>query len=86
MIRAFVVMLTALFTLATFFGAIVPALNPFFDIISSTLPQNPVVQNSLIGELKTSLYVFVPLIFGGGAILLSFLFAVRLRGTSGVRP
>lgn len=88
MIRAFAVLIVSLFTLAVFFGAVAPGIAPVFDAVKTNdaVQGSSVVGPEIITELETVTFVFVPLIFGAGAVLLAFLYAIRLRGTSGARP
>jgi hypothetical protein len=86
MIRALMLMTTSLFLLVFYFGALASPLQLIFSTIepftlggSSSVIDGP----GVLGQIRTVIFVFVPLIFGAGAIILAFIFAVRLRGTSG---
>jgi len=84
MIRAAALGLTSVFLLVAYFGGVAPAIGPLFDVAAANTPSGTPVSGGIIATLETIMFVFVPLLFGGGAILLMFLLAVRSRGTSGV--
>jgi hypothetical protein len=90
MIRALMLMVTSLFFLVFFFGALADPLQilfqsiaPFADPGGDGAAGSPIDGIGVLNQITTFLFVFVPLIFGVGAIVLAFIFAVRLRGTSG---
>jgi len=86
MFKAFTYLLTVTFMLVVFFGAVAPSINGLFGIISNNaaVQGSSVVGPGIINSLGTFLFVFAPLILGFGAIVIGFVFAVRLRGTSGI--
>lgn len=88
MIRGAVILLTTSLFLVLFFGPIASALNPLFNAVqqNAAVQSSSVVGPSIIKELRTVIFVFVPLIVGVGGVVITFLLAIRLRGTSGVRP
>jgi len=87
MFKAFTYLLTVTFTLVVFFGAVAPSASGLFTIISNVdaVQNSTVVGPGILDSLATFLFVFAPLILGFGAIMIGFVFAVRLRGTSGVQ-
>lgn len=86
MFKAFTYLLTVTFTLVVFFGAVAPSVSGLFGIISNVdaVQNSTVVGPGVLDSLGTFLFVFAPLILGFGAIIIGFVFAVRLRGTSGI--
>jgi len=86
MFKAFTYLLTVTFMLVVFFGAVAPSVSGLFGIISNVdaVQSSSVVGPAILDSLGTFLFVFAPLILGFGAIVIGFVFAVRLRGTSGI--
>jgi hypothetical protein len=83
-------MTTSVFFLVVFFGIIAEpiqilfqTIQPFVDPGGDGAAGSPINGTGVLSQLSTYLFVIVPLIFGAGAIVLAFVFAVRLRGTSG---
>jgi len=72
--------------LVVFFGAVAPSVSGLFGIISNVdaVQSSSVVGPGIINSLGTFLFVIAPLILGFGAVIFGFVFAVRLRGTSGI--
>jgi hypothetical protein len=84
MIRALMMMVTSLFLLVFFFGALADPIATLFGVLEPNYANGGVIDGSgVLSQLRTVLFVLVPLIFGVGSIVLAFVFAVRLRGTSG---
>jgi hypothetical protein len=86
MFKAFTYLLTTAFMLVVFFGAVAPSISNLFGLISNNgaVQSSSVVGPGILDSLATFLFVLAPLILGFGAIVIGFVFAVRLRGTSGV--
>jgi hypothetical protein len=76
-------MTTAVFFLTVFFGILAEPIQILFNTVEPRVAGSTLNGPGIIGQLRTYLFVIVPLIFGAGAIILAFVFAVRLRGTSG---
>lgn len=91
MLRALIMMTTSLFFLVFFFGVVAEPLQILFSSVEPLLGtggdgsagSSAINGLGVLNQLRTYLFVLVPLIFGAGAIILAFVFAVRLRGTSG---
>jgi len=90
MLRALIMMTTSLFFLVFFFGVVAEPLQILFSSVEPLLGTggdgtagSAINGVGVLNQLRTYLFVLVPLIFGAGAIILAFVFAVRLRGTSG---
>jgi hypothetical protein len=84
MIRALMMMVTSLFFLVFFFGALADPISILFGVLEPNYADAGVIDGSgVLSQIRTVLFVLVPLIFGVGSIVLAFIFAVRLRGTSG---
>jgi hypothetical protein len=83
-------MTTSVFFLVVFFGIVAEPIQILFQTIQPFVNPggdgtagSPINGTGVLQQLSTYLFVIVPLIFGAGAIILAFVFAVRLRGTSG---
>jgi hypothetical protein len=83
-------MTTSVFFLVFFFGVVAEPLQILFSSVEPLLGTggdgsagSAINGVGVLNQLRTYLFVLVPLIFGAGAIILAFVFAVRLRGTSG---
>jgi len=91
MLRALIMMTTSVFFLVFFFGVVAEPLQILFSSVEPLLGTgggdgtagSAINGVGVLNQLRTYLFVLVPLIFGAGAIILAFVFAVRLRGTSG---
>jgi len=90
MLRALIMMTTSLFFLVFFFGVVAEPLQILFASLEPALGTggdgaggSAINGVGVLNQLRSYLFVLVPLIFGAGAIILAFVFAVRLRGTSG---
>jgi|APHM01.1.fsa_nt_gi hypothetical protein len=89
MLRALILMTTTIFFLVLFFGAIAEPLQILFDTIEPLLGTGSdgtaggIDGVGVLNQIRAYLFVLVPLIVGAGSIVLAFIFAVRLRGTSG---
>jgi len=60
---------------------VAPPLAAVTDRISAANPSNGVV-TGVIGDLETVIFVGLPLLLLAGIILIGFIFAVGIRGTS----
>jgi hypothetical protein len=83
-------MTTSVFFLVFFFGVVAEPLQILFAALEPVVGTggdgargSAINGVGVLNQLRTYLFVIVPLIFGAGAIILAFVFAVRLRGTSG---
>lgn len=90
MLRALIMMTTSLFFLVFFFGVVAEPLQILFATLEPLLGSggdgtagSAINGVGVLNQLRSYLFVLVPLVFGAGAIILAFVFAVRLRGTSG---
>jgi phosphotransferase system glucose/maltose/N-acetylglucosamine-specific IIC component len=86
--RAFVVMLVTLFVVAAFFGGVAPAISGLFDSVA----QNQAVQSSgspvstsIIGDIRTIVFIIGPMMLVLAGVLLPFVFAVRREVFAGRR-
>jgi hypothetical protein len=86
--RAFVVMLVTLFVVAAFFAGAAPAIQGLLDAVS----QNQAVQSSgspvstsIIGDIRTIVFIIGPMMLILSGVLLPLVFAVRREVFAGRR-
>jgi len=74
-------MFVTILFLIVYITIVAPPLAAVTDRISAANPSNGVV-TGVIGDLETVIFVGLPLILLAGIILIGFIFAVGIRGTS----
>jgi hypothetical protein len=68
-------------TLAIFATTLAPALQTVVTELTSVMSTNEFT-SGVVGNTTTVLFVGMPLLFAGGAVVLAFLIAVGIRGSS----
>jgi len=74
-------MFVTIIFLIIYITIVAPPLAAVTDRISAANPSNGVV-TGVIGDLETVIFVGLPLVLLAGIILIGFIFAVGIRGTS----
>jgi len=74
-------MFVTILFLIVYITIVAPPLAAVTDRISAANPSNGVV-TGVIGDLETVIFVGLPLLLLAGIILIGFIFAVGIRGTS----
>jgi len=74
-------MFVTIIFLIIYITIVAPPLAAVTDRISAANPSNGVV-TGVIGDLETVIFVGLPLLLLAGIILIGFIFAVGIRGTS----
>jgi len=74
-------MFVTIIFLIVYITIVAPPLAAVTDRISVANPSNGVV-TGVIGDLETVIFVGLPLVLLAGIILIGFIFAVGIRGTS----
>jgi len=81
MLRLIRYMFVTIIFLIVYITIVAPPLAAVTDRISAANPSNGVV-TGVIGDLETVIFVGLPLVLLAGIILIGFIFAVGIRGTS----
>lgn len=81
MLRAIRLVTVMAFTLVVFATTLGPALQRVITEMQSVMVTNNQT-SSVIGDTTTVLFIGMPLLFIGGIVLVVFLIAVGIRGTS----
>lgn len=81
MFRVIKYVLTMAFILVVFATTLAPALQRVITTLQSVMVSNDST-STVISNTETFLFIGMPLLFIGGALVLAFFVAVGLRGTS----
>lgn len=81
MFRASRLLIAMTFVLVIYAGILAPAFQKVIKSLEPLIPSSG-VDTGIVGTTETVMFLGIPLIFGGGIVLVFFLIAVRLRGTS----
>jgi hypothetical protein len=78
--RAFVVMIVTVFVVAAFFGGAAPAVSGLFDSVEeneAVQSSDSPVSTSIIGDIRTIVFIIGPMLTILAGVLLPFVFALR---------
>lgn len=78
--RAFVVMIVTVFVVTAFFGGAAPAVSGLLDTVSdneAVQSSDSPVSTSIIGDIRTIVFIIGPMLTILAGVLLPFVFALR---------